>query len=358
MNMKWVRVAGALTTPLLGPLGIVAILAATRKWYASLGFDRRLLLESLFVSSLFVLGYGFAANEVLLRAPGLILINLLLIAAVRTRAWSASREAVIDAVYLINLAILVLSFFVQPLAELLSRSGTDTSRLGGLLGYDFVAFFVAVYLVTRINSGALQGAGHLFIHLGFALFVTLNSGRFGFIIMMVLAAFILTKYSKIKVAILVSILAAAAYWFGGERLPLILSTLRATIEFLIYNDEAVFAAISAESAVGFYAASPLTWIGEFRMAFANLPAHFLPSSAYFGVDNGPAYMVLNAGLLLALAFYYLLFRFLKVAGVTNIFIIAIFILTDLKFRSAFSVFPMLWLYLNSHGARGQAVRRR
>jgi hypothetical protein len=142
-------------------------------------------------------------------------------------------------------------------------------------------------------------------------------------------------------------LALVSYFANTERVNLIFLTFHGLFEFFVSGNDAFFNSIDVGEGGGFYAASPLTWIAEFGLIFNNSIEVLFPSKTYFPVDSGPAYIILNSGLLLAIIFYFLFYLFIRSSGVHSLFLILIILISDLKFRSAFSLFPMFWIYLNS-----------
>lgn len=308
-------------------------------------FDVRLFISSLSLFVLFFLSYSVALNEGVLRGASLILVNFFLYSILSSRSWSESASYVVDVIYAVNVLVLVISSLFDPFAMLFSRAGVGVERIGGLIGYDFVAFFVSIYIISRIEAGRLDFGWPLLLHLSLAFFVTLNSGRFGISILSLLYLYVLMRFSSMKMILIISVFGVVGYLVNFDRMSLIFNTALGVYEYIATDSMDVFSSISTGESGGFYAASPLTWISEFGLAFGNLSEHLFPSNLYSAVDSGPAYMILNSGLFLAILFYSLFFWFLKVAQ-SNIFIVLIVVAADLKFRSAFTVFFMLWIYLN------------
>lgn len=344
--MKLKRLLGVCALPVssIGPIGIVFTLPGLR--LSAIRFDLRLLVASLGLSLLFLLSYTLVQNEAVVRAVYLVIANYVLYSIVQSRPWRNHAIYVADLIYKVNISILLLSYLFDSVAVLFSRAGVGPERLGGLIGYDFVAFFVSIYIISRIETGRLLFRWPLFFHLSLATFATLNSGRFGFFILLILYSYVFMRFASVKTLIIILVVGVVGYTINSDRINLIFNTVLGIYEYVTTNSSEAFSSISVEDATGFYAASPLTWIGEFGLAFSTLPEHLLPSSSYTAVDSGLAYMILNSGFLLSFLFYGLLFSFLRSAHARNVFIVLIFVATDLKFRSAFSVFPMLWIYLN------------
>jgi hypothetical protein len=344
--MKLNKLLGVCALPIsvVGPIGVLLTLPGVK--VSEIRLNERLLVASIALSFMFLLSYLATLNEGVIRAVYLIIINIILFSVVSSKSWRNNLNYVAEVVYKFNIAILLISFFFDPVAILFGRAGVGAERLGGLVGYDFVAFFVSIYIISRIETGRLLFRWPLFLHLSLATFVTLNSGRFGFIILLLLYLYVLARFATIRAVSIMLAVGVVGYLFNSERVSLIFNTLFGVYEYLALGSGDAFDSISADATGGFYAASPLTWLGEFGMAFKHLPEYLLPSNVHLAVDSGPAYMILNSGLCLTILFYWLFFWVLKMAHATNIFIILIIIATDLKFRSAFSVFLMLWIYIN------------
>lgn len=356
MKRKNILAACSLPIPALGPVGILFTLPGVMAHFSEIKFNNRLLFESLTIALLFVLAYLFTNNEGVIRGAILIVLNVLLFSIVTNVTWERNRGYVVTAFYWINVAILVLSYAFAPVAALLGMADTSLERIGGLIGYDFIAFFVSIYIISKIESGELLFGWRLVLHLALATFVTLNAGRFGVVILFLLYIFILFKFASFKALFYFFVLALIGYLSNSDRIDLILSTLHGVYAFVVDGSDEVMLAIPRSSAAGFYAASPLSWISEFNSAFRNIQEHIFPSSDYLPVDSGPAYMVLNSGFLLTVLYYLLLLRFLNKMRSINIIIMVILFATDLKLRSAFSVFPMLWIYLNCNGIKELSPR--
>ncbi len=336
----------SLLVPLLGPAGIVATLSTFHRFQFELRFNLYLTCISLFVSIAFFVAFFFTENPASLRGGSLVVLSLLLLTVLSTDTWKRNRVYLLDRLYQINVLILVLSALYGPLATIFVRSGTDIARIGGLIGYDFVAFFVSTYLITAISEGRIKYGMQLLVHVLIATYVVLNSGRFGFVILSVFFIFIIFKFPRPLTWISILLIAGLGYITNPDRVLLILQTLYATFISISQGGELAFSFIEADTTSGFYVASPLTWISEFQKAFSDITANFFPSSDYILTDSGLSFMVLNSGFILSFAFYLLLFQYFRVNSVTSLFIAGVFILTDLKFRSAFSAFPMFWLILN------------
>lgn len=347
MKKKSILATCSLPIAVLGPAGILLTLPGVAANFSEIKFNNRLLYESLAVALLFVLAYLFTNNEGVIRSAILIVLNVMLFSIVTAATWANNRSYVVDVVYWINLLILVLSYAFAPVAVLLGMADTSLERIGGLIGYDFIGFFVSVYIISKIESGEIIFGWRLIFHLSLATFVTLNAGRFGIFIIFLLYIFVIIKFASLKTLIASVFLVFIGYLFNSDRIDLILRTLQGVYEFVVEGSDEFILAIPSSSAAGFYAASPLTWISEFSPAFENIEEHIFSSSDYLPVDSGPAYMILNSGLVLTVLYYRLLFRFLNKSRSINIIIVAVFLATDIKLRCAFSVFPMLWIYLNS-----------
>lgn len=344
MRINKLRAICALSIPVLGPIGILLTLPVGK--LSEIRFDIRLLVASLSLFVLFFLSYSVVLNEGILRGAYLILANFILYSILRSRSWSENAFYVSDVIYTVNVLILIFSSLFDPVAMLFSRAGVGVERIGGLIGYDFVAFFVSIYIISRIEADRLDFGWPLFLHLGLATFVTLVSGRFGFLILLLLYLYVLMRFASMRMILIISMCGVGGYLLNFDRINLIFNTALGVYEYIATDSMDVLNSISADGASGFYAASPLTWLSEFGLAFGSLSEHLFPSNVYSVVDNGPAYMILNSGLFLTVLFYSLFFWFLRAAHASNVFIMLIAVAADLKFRSAFTVFPMLWIYLN------------
>jgi hypothetical protein len=132
-----------------------------------------------------------------------------------------------------------------------------------------------------------------------------------------------------------------------ERINLFLETFNAIIQYVQFDSADGFAEISSSSSSGFYSASPVTFLDELTYAFSDIASKMRPSPLPQFVDSGPAFMVLNTGVLLSSIYYVCFIWMLRAAGVKSVLLIIIALITDFKFRSIFSVFVMFWLVINS-----------
>lgn len=328
-----------------GPIGIFSLLAPSNVF--ALRFNLRLFIASIFISIVFFIVYFVTFNEAAARAGILVLVNFFLFSLVFSKLWIKSSEYIADVLYYLNLLILILAIFFTPIAVFFAKSGVSGDRVGGLIGYDFVAFFVSTYLICKIESGRIIPGFLFFVNVGLALFVVLNSGRFGFIVFIIFLLYLLNKFFSYKIFSVFFLLAIVSYILNAERLSLIFSTLYGIYDYFNTGSDLFFNSIDAGENSGFYAASPLTWIGEFNLIFQKSIDILFPSGLPVLVDSGLAYMILNSGLILALIYYILFYFFIRASGVSNVFLISIIFICDLKFRMAFSLFPMFWIYLNS-----------
>jgi hypothetical protein len=349
MKCKNIRVLFALPISVIGPTGLLFVFLGAK--LSETRFDTRLLIASLSVFVLFIFSYSVVLNEALLRGASLILINYILYSVIRSHSWSESALYVSDIIYIVNISILVLGSVFEPVAMLFSRVGVGVGvdggdRVGGIIGYDFVAFFVSIYIIARIEAGRLNLGWPLFFHLGVATFVTLNSGRFGVLILLLLYIRVLMSFGSIKMILMICTCSLGLLVVNSDRVNLIVNTVLGVYEYLSTDRVDILNTISAAKPSGFYGASPVTWINESALAFGNLSDNLLPSQFYSVVDNGPAYMILNYGLILTTLTYFLLYYFLRRSHASHFIVFSILFFTDLKFRSVFTVFIMFWIYIN------------
>jgi len=324
------------------PFGLLLLIPLTK--FSEIKINVWLYLATALIFPIFVLAYFITINEGVLRACTLIFINLFLFTAINTQSWRVNSGYVADQIYWINILILVASYIFDPIAFFFSKQNNGIERLGGLLGYDYVGFLVSIYIISKIESKSLSLGWPLFLHLCLATIVVLNSGRFGFLILIVLYLFILHRFTSVKTLLIFSLLALFSYALNAERVNLIISSFSGIYEYMKYDSLDTLKATAGNN--GFYALSPLSWYSEFSSALAHPEQTFFPSPLHHGVDSGPAYMIVNTGLALTFLYYLLFFLFLRLMQVNNFFMILIILITDLKFKTVFSVFPMFWIYIN------------
>jgi hypothetical protein len=342
--------------PYIGPFGVLAVCGVTDRLLARFRVQSVFMWESLIIAAIAIFGYIIFENLALLRAAGLIFLNFILISVVSSQDWRVNRIVLIDRVYWINILLIIGGYFYAPLAQLLSRSGIDINRLGGLVGYDFVAFFVSTYLINKFKESNKQNAFSLFFHITVASFAVINSGRFGSVVFLFLLVFLVKNLRGWVSKGLILLAVSFIVFIFAERSSLILATYFGAVDFLKYSDDSQFFAMNTDGMAGFYSASPALLISEYDKLSKNIFECILPSSEFYYLDSGPAYIMTNCGVLYGLLFYGLLIKVVVVYCRSNLFITVVFFLTDLKFRMGFSLFSMFWISINS-SASSSAVKK-
>jgi hypothetical protein len=347
MKLNKIRALCALPISVLGPFGFLLTLLLTKLW--EIRFDIRLLVASISLFILFILSYSIVLNEGVLRGAYLVLLNYFLYSIITSRSWIKSASYVSNVIYAVNILFLIIGSVFDSVEIFFNPAGVGANRVGGLIGYDFVAFFVSIYIISKIEISNLNFGWQLFFHLSLATFVTLNSGRFGFLILLILYLYVFVRFATIKMIMAFGICGIVSYALNSDRVNLILATVLGVYQYIVEDSIDMLNLVSSSKPSGFYGASPLTWSNEVGLAFGNLYDHLLPSQLYMAVDSGPAYLILNTGLILTLFYYFLLHYFLRQSNISKISHMAVFsiiLLTDLKFRSALTVFIMFWIYIN------------
>lgn len=343
----WLKILVVASMPFTGPFGVLAVCGVTDRLLARYRVQSVFMWESLIIASIAVFGYIIFENLALLRAAGLILLNFILISVVSSQDWRVNRIVLIDCVYWINILLIIGGYFYAPLAQLLSRGDLDINRLGGLVGYDFVAFFVSTYLISKFKESNKENAFSLFVHITVASFAVVNSGRFGSVVFLFLLVFLVKSLRGWVQKGLIFLVVSFIVVIFAERSSLILATFLGAVDFLKYSDDSIFFAINKDGMAGFYSASPALLIGEYDKISKNIFEYILPSFEFYEFDSGPAYIMTNCGVLYGLLFYGFLIKIVVFYCRSNLFVTIVFFLTDVKFRVGFSLFSMFWISINS-----------
>jgi hypothetical protein len=293
------------------------------------------------------MSYGLTGNAVLLRFSFLIACSVLLHTLIMSYKFTSSSLNMITGVYFLNLTLIYLSYAFPTIALYLSNREGDSNRFGGIVGYDFVAFLTCSYVaVMRFNRVHTQFKS--IFHLAIIFIPIVYSGRFGLILYFITFTYIYISFDFKTKIILMVLLGLFIFLFPiTERLIYSLETFKGFFRYIIsggINSDGI-TSLSSFNVIGFYYASPLTWANEFITPILNISNHILPVSEEMNFDSGPAYSLANIGLILTL---YVYLRFIQLVPLKNslgFLLIILLLITDLKMRCLFSIFPMVWFYI-------------
>ena len=339
---------GILFTSFYGYLPYLASFLFISNNIDKVNFNKKLLSSTLFLLSVLFSSYLFTLNINIFRVIGLVFLNLFLYTTLVNRAFETINiEFLTNRLFNLHSLIILLSFFSPGLNKILSSSDEGTSRIAGLVGYDYMAFFYCTYLFAEYRCLKHKINNQFIFKVLLSCFFILISGRFGIVILIYFLSYVfLRKLSLLKI-FLIFLLSVGLTFLFTDRMSYLISSYRGFISYLIDgNTDDLFELSSQGSDVGYYSASPITWLNSFIKPFTNVNSYWFPNKIKFTIDPGPTYLIMNIGFILTFLVYYYFTEFFKVG--TRIFwpLFIVFILSDLKFRGLFVPACMFWLYLN------------
>ena len=298
-----------------------------------------MLVSVLLFCSLGLAGYVSTLNSEILRITLLPLVCYLFYELVRNVNEKKQLESITTVVFFVHLGIIIFSYFFD--FSLLARhENAVAGRTTGVFGYDYVGFFLCSYLIMAFNNKCLP-APLLLAALLLSAFSVSLSGRFGFIQFSILLLFFLVSLN-LRRLVLLAPLASVGFFIFYDKIYYVYLSVFKTLTYIKTNED-TFSEIGAVGTGG-YISSPLVLLKEYQLLYSPGPS-LLPSSVNYAFDAGPVFIFLNGGIVIGFFFYLLFFSFLQFQSRAGLCITILFILTDLKFRSAFSVFPMVWVLL-------------
>ena len=298
-----------------------------------------MLVSVLIFCSLGLAGYVSTLNPEVLRITLLPLVCYLFYELVRNVNEKKQLETITTVVFFVHLGIIIFSYFFD-FSLLVRHENAVAGRITGVFGYDYVGFFLFSYLIMAFNNKCLP-APLLLAALLLSAFSVSLSGRFGLIQFSILLLFFLVSFNLRRLVLLAPLVLAGFIIFYDKFYYAYLSVFKTLI--YIKTNEDTFSEIEA-GGTGGYISSPLVLLKEYQLLYSPGPS-LLPSSVNYVFDSGPTFIFLNGGIVIGFFFYLLFFSFLRFRSKAGLCITILFVLTDLKFRSAFSVFPMVWVLL-------------
>lgn len=354
MKEKTNRSIGVLFTSFFGYLPYFSFLIILIKYFRRIKISKRLLLFSILISSLLFVSFLFTLNNNILRVFILVILNVALFGIMSTANNDVLKlHNLADWLFGFHTIVIFLSILSPALNTFLTNSDENVSRIGGLIGYDYMAFFYGTYLYSEyLCLGRKIDLKYVFKLLLSTVFV-LISGRFGVLILFYLFSYLFfDKISWKKIFGIISIVILTMIFLSSQ-LKFILDSSLGFISYLKDNDSsALYELSSQESDNSYYSASPITWLNMFLRPFVQISSYWLPSFDPVIVDPGPSFIILNFGLILAFLLYYYFHMFFKINKNISWPLFIIFLLSDLKYHGIFVPACMFWVYLNIYKIRG------
>ena len=313
-----------------------------------INFKKRLLNTTFFLLSILISSYLITLNINIFRLIGLIILNLILYSIIFSKTVnSLNIQFLTNRLFYIHSIIIIFAFFSPRLNTLLSGSDEETNRVGGLVGYDYMAFFYCTYLFSEFRCLKYKINKVFIFKVLLSSFFIIISGRFGILILLYFFAYIfLRKINFAKIFSIILLFCSLIILFS-EQISYLIASYKGFISYLIDNNSSDLKELSSnDTDAGYYSASPITWANMFVKPFANYNSYWLPSKLELTVDPGPSYLILNIGFIFTIFLYSYFSNFFKIG--TKIFwpLFFVYILSDIKFHGILVPACMFWLYLN------------
>ena len=278
-------------------------------------------------------------NPELIRLCCLMLITLFLSIAVNNFRFTSYFKFCIDCAFWFHVAAIGLSLFLNK--PLLLAGNEVPGRYGGFMGYDLVSFFISSYLVMQLHQDSRQVHLITYVKLALGVVAIIQSGRFGYVNLSILAAcFLLSSFNLKSIIFSASVGALLLFWFADK-------VAFAYLSFKMFFSEVLGVDINYDHFVspdGYYGQSFRTFIAEAEL-LSTITVTPSFSESFGVVDSGIVNTLGAAGWLLGSLVILSYGRFIKFSNLHTGSLSLILIATDIKFRCFYSPFPMLWFFI-------------
>lgn len=309
---------------------------------------KRLFYKTLILSIILVFAYLSTFNINIFRILSLIILNLILFSIFfNKKLRRLNIQHLPTILFYIHSIIIIFAYFSPKLNLILSGSDEQTNRVGGLVGYDYMAFFYCTFLFTEFRFLNYKINFTYLFQILLSSFFILISGRFGIIILLYFFSYLfLRKINFVKILSIVLLISSFAFLFS-EQISYLIASYKGFISYLIDNNTADLHELSNQDTdAGYYSASPITWVNMFIRPFIDISNFFFPSKFEITVDPGPSYLILNIGFFLTFFIYLYFFSFFKVCNKIFWPLLIVYLLSDIKFHGIFVPACMFWVYIN------------
>ena len=271
-------------------------------------------------------------------------------------------DKILNYIYYLHVITILLCFILKPLNNLLrtlfSYSEGSEFRISGFIqGYEFVSYFVLVYLAYNFIQNNYLIKTNFVIKLFLGSIAIILSGRFGLIPLIIFYLYIAYKSFNFKLIFLITIFALLFIFTLNNQYDNVKNTIN-LITDLTFNgiDNIDTKEYSQVKYDGQYNLSPITFISELSIPFKNPSNYILPNN-YRVIDSGPSFLFLNFGFILTLILYYLYFYVIHKYSRISIpaILIIIILIVDIKFRSIYTLFTISWLLFNHYNHKFKLI---
>ena len=260
----------------------------------------------------------------------------------------------IDAIFIVHVFAIFICYLFPSVNDIFrgifSYSTGSSFRISGFIqGYEFVSYFVLVYLAYSFEIAERRVDLRLILKLIFGGVAILLSGRFGLIPLGLFLIFVFIRgFDILKFSLLLALIVFLLPLFS-EQMANVKNTFGLVTEMTKGIDGIDLNQFNEKQLDGQYNLSPLTFYYEFIRPFENWGSHLFPGSLEY-VDSGPSFLALNFGFVLTFILYLFYFHTIGVSSGRSIpwHIVLLVLLVDLKFRSLYTLFPMIWLLINHY----------
>ncbi len=339
---------GIFFTSFYGYLPYLASFIFLFKNIDKINFNKRSLFITFILLLILITSYLFTLNFNIFRIIGLIILNLILYSIIFNPKWkSLNIQFLTNKLFYLHSIIIILAFLSPRLNAILTPYDEETNRVGGLVGYDYMAFFYCTYLFTEYRCLKFKINNVFIFQILLSSFFILISGRFGIIILLYFFGYLFLRKINITKIFLICFLFICSIILFSEQISYLMASYKGFLSYLINNNTSDLHDLSSQDTdAGYYSASPITWVNMFIKPFANFSSYFLPSKIELTVDPGPSYLILNIGFFLTILLYKYFSTFFKIGKIIFWPLFIVYILSDIKFHGIFVPACMFWVYLN------------
>lgn len=343
-NLKYILFFLLLTSGFIAvtPIGYFIHTIITLFFFKTINVEKTLFLKTIILVYILLLSFLITQNQIIIKYIGLITFNYFLYFSTKTfvkKLNLSNLNFILNTVFYIHAFIIIISAIIFR--------GQTNVRFAGLIGaYDFVSFVLVIFLVGDFEYQNKKFTLNIIFKLFLTIIAIAFSGRFGFIILIffLIRIFLMNFSFKKSIILFLSLLLILTIFF--DKFIFVYDSFIGIYDYLKNGNLDAFNDLYVEDS-GYYAASPITWFSEFMRPFANPGMYLFPNKQIAIVDSGISYVFLNLGFILGIYLYFYFTNYFKINKKTFYPFLIIFLLSDIKFRSIFVIFPMFWLFLNS-----------
>ncbi len=315
------------------------------------------LYYSFALSLTMILMYLYVGNQTLLKYSISLFILPFLIGLLNELLFENKYlNTIIDCIFyflcIFNLLCFIFPLFNDYARMLFSYADGSSFRISGLIqAYEFVPYVLLTYVTYKFIANNFVISKLLLFNSLIAIFVSLISGRFAIVLIMIFLFYIFKSLkNKFMVIILMFMGASTVYMVKPDIYRNLYLAFSIGIELLknfnfeyIHIEESKY--VGEIEVEGQYNLSPVTWLNELILPLSSISDHIFPSKEFTQIDPGPSYLILNLGILYFGILYYMYFFIIKKMTSKSIPLIIIILLlfVDLKYKALYSLMPLVWI---------------